>query len=315
MNFAAFILMGIIMSGTVYCSDTKMRQITSREKETSATEHLGNLEHRAINESSGLAVSRRTPGIMWTHNDSGGLPRLFVSTIEGRHLAIVNVRGASNRDWEDMASYSFDGKDWLLIADVGDNRAVRKQYILYIIEEPEIDLNRENQILEAPVAEKIRFVYEDGARDCEAVGVDTVLRQILLLSKRDVPPVLYSLPIRSEGDDPIIAKRLVAVSKIPRPTAEDIADDPRYGKYRSMPTAMDVNRNGTLAIVITYKDAYKFRRNMGKTWEESFVETPRILPLPKRRQGESGCFSAEGQAVFVGTEGRPAPIWRIPLNK
>src|SRR5262245_45647812 len=39
--------------------------------------HLVNLENRSVNESSGIAASRRNKGILWTHNDSGGGPFVF----------------------------------------------------------------------------------------------------------------------------------------------------------------------------------------------------------------------------------------------
>jgi len=47
---------------------------------------LCRLQSRGINESSGLACSRTTPGLFWTHNDSGDDARVFLFDRQGRDL-------------------------------------------------------------------------------------------------------------------------------------------------------------------------------------------------------------------------------------
>ncbi len=97
---------------------------------------LAKLADPAIRESSGLAVGRVNPGAFWTHNDSGGQPRLFLVDAKGKTLATMAVRGAKAVDWEDMASFVDNGRSALLIADVGDNQAKRKTCTLYVVREP-----------------------------------------------------------------------------------------------------------------------------------------------------------------------------------
>ena len=58
----------------------------------------------ALRESSGLAVSRRQPGVLWSHNDSGDGPNLYAIDLSGRLLATIPVANAAARDWEDIAS-------------------------------------------------------------------------------------------------------------------------------------------------------------------------------------------------------------------
>jgi hypothetical protein len=76
-----------------------------------------------LGESSGLAESRTHPGIYWTHNDSGNSSDIFPIDLLGEELGQVRVRGATNRDWEDMAAARCqDGANQCLyIADTGDN--------------------------------------------------------------------------------------------------------------------------------------------------------------------------------------------------
>src|SRR5262245_41247001 len=54
-------------------------------------------------ESSGVAISRRTPGVLWSHNDSGNDSILFAiepnGTARGRMRVPVRMR-----DWEDISA-------------------------------------------------------------------------------------------------------------------------------------------------------------------------------------------------------------------
>ncbi|HEV7588525.1 MAG TPA: hypothetical protein VGO40_10455, partial [Longimicrobium sp.] len=76
-----------------------------------------------LEESSGVAESRIRRGIYWTHNDSGHSSDIFPVALDGRQLGRVRVRGATNRDWEDIAAGRCqDGAGpCLYIADTGDN--------------------------------------------------------------------------------------------------------------------------------------------------------------------------------------------------
>src|SRR5262245_44719285 len=70
-------------------------------------------------ESSGLAISRRTPGVLWTHNDSGSDAVLFAIDKDGRLLGRVRVP-VRTRDWEDVSAARCPSGDCLYIADIGD---------------------------------------------------------------------------------------------------------------------------------------------------------------------------------------------------
>ena len=64
----------------------------------------------ANGEASGLAASRRTDGLIWTHNDSGGEPVLFALGTDGALRGKVRLEGVTNEDWEDLASGEIDGQ-------------------------------------------------------------------------------------------------------------------------------------------------------------------------------------------------------------
>lgn len=98
-----------------------------------AFEMVGRIEAPEIRESSGVAASRRFPGVFWTHNDSGNAPALFAMTREGKLIQRFTV-AVPNVDWEDMA---IDGDGFLYLADIGNNARDRREVPVYRIAEPD----------------------------------------------------------------------------------------------------------------------------------------------------------------------------------
>ena len=82
----------------------------------------GQLEVPPRNEASGLAASRRNPGVLWIHDD-GGPATLFAVTREGKKIGALHLRGVKNEDWEDIAAGELDSRAVLLVAATGDNKA------------------------------------------------------------------------------------------------------------------------------------------------------------------------------------------------
>jgi hypothetical protein len=132
----------------------------------------------SVPEASGIAVSRRVPGLVWTHNDSGE-PLLFGFGRSGGPSR-VTVAGGDVRDWEDLALW----KGHLYIADIGDNRGSRKRITLYRVPEPAAGATT------TAAAEAFHAVYPDQPRDAEAL---LLTDQIFIVTK-EVPPRLYRFP-------------------------------------------------------------------------------------------------------------------------
>jgi hypothetical protein len=95
---------------------------------------LGRIDSKDIDESSGLAASRKHPGVFWTHNDSGNGPFLFAITKTGHCLASFQVAGVRNTDWEAIAA---DGEGHLYIGDIGNNDHKRDRVFVYRVDEPD----------------------------------------------------------------------------------------------------------------------------------------------------------------------------------
>jgi len=276
---------------------------------------VGVIKHRSSNEISGMAASRLREDILWMANDGGGGSRIYAVSKTGKMLAIVRVRRARNVDWEDLSSFMFRGKAYLLIADVGDNSSKRKTSTLYIIEEPVVEATQRIYSAWVKPAWSITFRYEDGPRDCEAVAVDESNNRVLLLSKRNKPPVLYALPILPSGDTSInTARRLTEVNTIKPLLGGGLKTELLLIPFRSMPTAMDISLDGTLLALSTYEQILLYRRKVPEPWTAAIGRTPESIPIVHLRQAEALSFGTADQAIYITTEKLPAPILRLDLG-
>ena len=70
--------------------------------------------------------------MLWLHDDGGNPARLFAVDTNGDRLATLRVEGVTKTDWEDMAAFRLDGRDYLLIADTGDNGGLRRTLQLHV---------------------------------------------------------------------------------------------------------------------------------------------------------------------------------------
>ena len=280
-------------------------------------EIVAEIQDDRLNEISGMGCSLRQPGVLWVHNDSGDKPRLFAVGPDGKTMGILDVTNVRARDWEEMVVFEMDGKKFILIADVGDNGSVRQDTIIYILEEPDPADFAINFTQEIEACAVIRFRYEDGPRDCEGVAVDIPNREILLISKRTEPPVLYRLPLtptRDDDDSALVAKRSVSLNGIVPPTAVERAIPGRLGQYRSQVTAFDISPDDQTAAVLTYGNIYLYHRSENSSWSEALAGEPTRIPVQGLPQSESICFDEGGATLLLTTEANQPPLQRYRLR-
>ncbi|MBL6690679.1 MAG: hypothetical protein ISP91_09830 [Pseudomonadales bacterium] len=256
----------------------------------------GKLENERLGEASGLAFGNRSD-VLFAINDSGNPPELFATGTDGSDLGVWPIDYPERHDFEDLASFEWDGTSFLLVADTGDNFNWRPYLTLLVIAEPLLETLGQPLV---PVW-SIRFRFPDGYRDIEGVAVDEQEEQIYLVSKRRIPAEVFRLPLTSSDDTEIVtAKRVARLRGVPAPTARDLREDPQYGESVSSPTAFDLK--GRSAMVVTYKEAYLFRRSFRSTWDETFSELPVRVRLPEIHGLESGAFVASTDRFFVTGE-------------
>lgn len=263
---------------------------------------LGNITSSAIRESSGLINSISAPNIIWTHNDSGDGPFLYAMNLAGSVLGQVRIRNAINRDWEDATRIYINGIHYLLIADIGDNDGQRRLYQLYIIKEPKLSQLIQGRIVNFDLEYVIRFRYEDGPRDSEAIAVDPRDNTILIASKRDKPAKVYALRWHRSMKSVLVAKKLTTFTTLPKKKSI-------FSPFKHQITAMDISPDGSKLVILTYGSAYLYVKT--GSWGETLINLPKQIPIPKLRQAEGIAFSTRESAIYISSEGRRAPIIKI----
>lgn len=299
-----------VLAGAIVALSLSLLPWPASAARWSPAEYAGTLSDADLDEVSGLATSRIHPGILWAENDSGNGAKLIALKTDGTQVATFRVEGAVNVDWEDIDSFILDGKPYLLLADTGDNGGIRKQLQLYVFAEP-TEL-RDGAVMKP--AWTIRFRWPDGARDCEATAVDAGKGEVLLISKKRVPPELFRLPLRPP-DGEQTAELLGTLPGISQPSAEDLKANPIYGRYRSQVSGADLSPSGRVLAVLTYRAVYFYiRPDRGSAWSSALAKPSGSLRFPWLPQAEAIAFSPGGTELYIGSEQRPTPLLRYRVD-
>lgn len=265
-------------------------------------ERLGEVHTPTLTELSGLAASRRQPGAWWAINDSGNASQLVAVNDLLEVAAVVEVEDAINHDWEDLAAFELEGRPYLLIADTGDNFGLRAEASLILVPEPALADKT------VKVERVIRFHFEGGPRDCEAVAVDAPGRRVLLADKGRHPAGLYELPL--DGDASLrVARRIgefPALVSTPPPRVSTL--DGAQG--RGTPTSMSVSADGRRLAVLTYLSLSVFERADDQDWRAALARPVSNQRLPRVSGFEALGLAADGESAWIGTEGVRAQIYR-----
>lgn len=255
---------------------------------------VGQIENQKVDESSGVVASRKNPGVWWTHNDSGGKPRIFAFDDTGKHLGTYTLEGASAFDWEDIAAAPCpDGTPCLYAGDVGDNGKIRKNIVIYRFPEPTVD--RQN-----PADDKITkfdtftLTYPDGAHNCETLIVHPKSRDIIVVTKDFGRGDVYSLP----GSTPPSNATLKKVGSVTIPLG--------------LVTAGDISPDGDQIVLRNYQTAFFYKPAADGIPSDAnkFME----IKMPTTVQAEGIAYSTDGQSVLTTTE-RTSSDSTAPLHK
>ncbi|WP_233358929.1 hypothetical protein [Thermomonospora amylolytica] len=238
-----------------------------------------------IVESSGLAVSRRHPGVLYTHNDSSGRAEIFAVGPDGRTRAVIRLAGAGARDWEGMAAGVDErGRPALYVADIGDNLGGAWPYVtVYRVPEP---ARLRDQTLRATA---FRFKYADGPRNAETFMINPRTNRLYVASKLLAGGV-YEAParLRTTGFNTLR----------------------RIGSAPAMATDGAFSPDGRTLVIRTYWSAQVYA--FDDRAEDKLDPLARV-DLPRQEQGESITYAADGRSLLAGSEGSAQPVWRVPL--
>lgn len=226
-----------------------------------------------IAEASGIADSRKNPGMLWVEEDSGNPSQLYLLGHDGIQKKKIHLLNILNRDWEDI---QLSG-DKIYLADIGDNNAGHAECIFYVFDEPSISTDTVTQI------ESIRFVYADGPRDAEAFLVDPVKKDIYIITKRDNPSRVYKISY------PYNAGGLNTATQVGVLT------------YTNVVSAA-LSANGKEMLVKTYAGIQHYDRSGNESIGDALKKKPTLVAYKMEPQGEAICFALDGSGFFTLSE-------------
>ena len=253
----------------------------------------GSVTAPALTEASGIAASRRNPGVWWVHNDSGDSARFFAISDSAELLATVDVEGAVATDWEDIAvgpPTSDAGGETLYLADIGDNGRNRPNITVYRVAEPAIDLAATTAATDHVTAEALTFTYPDGAHDAEALLVDPRSGDLVIVTKD------WTLTGHSD-----VFRAPAGLAAGSTTVLEHVATlDLPIG---TLVTAADVSPDGAVVALRSYAAVSLYARPEGQDVWAAFTQSPCAGPPPIEKQGEAIGFAADGSAYATISEG------------
>ena len=163
-------------------------------------------------------------GLLWTFNDSGGLPIIFgISPQNGEILQKVKIKNGRNFDWEDIAQ----DEKYIYIGDIGNNYNNRKKLKIYKILKSNITSDKRIKLM----SEIITYSYSDQidykinripSFDCEAL---TSYNDSLLLFTKDWNDFNTSVYILSKNSVEQKANKIAVLNVNSLITGAEIIND------------------------------------------------------------------------------------------
>ena len=267
---------------------------------------LGTITDPGIGESSGLAASRRNPGLLWTHNDSGDEPLVYCLDLKAAPCGVWRVTGAEAWDWEDMAAGPGPrpGEHYLYLGDIGDNLDQRTEIIVYRIPEPAAPaggaaLPTKAAPAATPPAEALKLRFPDGPHNAEALAVHPTTGDLYVVSKDAQASRVY------KATAPLDASKVTTMAQV---------GTVRLGtgaRGLEQVTGADISPDGRRAALSTYTDGYEMEVPADGVFDDVWSQKPAAVALGPRLQGESIAYRLDGNALLTTSEIVPSPLQQV----
>jgi hypothetical protein len=237
-------------------------------------------------EASGLALSAKTPGVLWSMNDSG-VPLVFPIDQMGRVLGRVRITGAEINNWEDVTIAPCGSGSCLYIADTGNEGGTqRNDVVLYRVLEPSVTDTH------TPPAEAFNAAYP-ADEDHEAEAMFVADGQLYLVTKGH-PSLVFRFPRRMQAGTLATLERVGEVpterflkTTIRRQTRITDAETSPDGKWVAM-------RTNKALLLYRAADVIAGRFNMFWHFDLAPLDEP---------QGEGVAITNEGDVYLAGEGG------------
>jgi hypothetical protein len=240
----------------------------------------GPLGHK-LKEASGLAASVNNPGYLWTINDSDNPAEVFLIDDHARIRLVCKLANIVNRDWEDISigAGPEPGKNYVYVADIGDNRARYDLKFIYRFREPKVSKRNEQTITKF---DTLILHLPDGKRDAETLMIDPLTHDLFIVSKRESSVGLYQA-LYPFGRDTI---ELHKVCELPY----------------TMIVAGSISADGQEVLLKNYSNIYYWKRSGKEALGQLLVRKPKELEYEPEPQGEGITWARDGSGFFTVSE-------------
>lgn len=282
----------------------------------------GVLGPEELREISGLTASRKQPGVLWVHDDSGNEPNVYAINTAGALLGVFRLQNVALHDWEDIAIGPGPdvGVDYIYVGDIGDG--ARDQFagsdrVIYRIPEPTVSSTTPPTEVAVTVVSNFDTLPVDypagfDESDANALFVDP--------DPSNRNPDIFVISTGNGITEPNRLFRLRDAQAASATTLELLfslyagdAGDPEI-------TGADISADGTKIVLRSSKAANLWERSGGMTIEAALEELPCDAPIPAgdadSEEGGAIGFSATGDGYYTTIEGKdePAPLFFVPLT-
>ncbi|MET0591952.1 MAG: hypothetical protein ABW133_04585 [Polyangiaceae bacterium] len=247
-------------------------------------------EPSSLTELSGIVASRKNPGVLYAHNDSGSNSTLIVMSDTAQPLGQFVLSNVNAVDWEDVAVGPCDLGSCIFVGEIGDNNLAYASRAVYRFAEPVISPTT-SMGTTMVTADALTYVYPDGRHNAETLLVDPNSGDIYVVTKvSNVASTVYRLP------KPFTPGTQATMEKV-----GDLALPGSAG----LVTGGDVHPCGTRMLIRTYPMIYEFKLTAGQPFASIFAATPTAVTTPTQDQeskGEGVTYAADGVGYFTASE-------------
>ncbi len=301
---ARYVLIGSALAA--FFSSPLQAQTIVREHALAQSKIVGTLSDTRLTESSGVAASRRFPGFLWTHNDSGDTPRIFLLNPQGQTVLVVNFDGATAIDYEDIDVAGKGDGAQVYVGDIGDNNSKRNSIAVYRFAESSLPKNLISSTrtdVNAPqitlTPQKMTLRYPDGAHDAETL-IANANGSLIIVTKTLGVSTIFQTPQEFAAN---ATQTLVPVAHF---------QFGGVGYFTRLATGGDLSPDEKRFVIRTYSAAYEWTLPKGEnTWRNVWKSAPRVWSLPTQPQGEGIGYALDGRSWFLTSEGKSSALWQV----
>ena len=250
---------------------------------------LGRYDTETVPEASGLAASRRNPGVWWLMSD-GHSNSVWAIRSTGETIGHIELLGLRTDDTEALAVAPCGDRTCVYVGDIGDNDVRRTKVQVLRFAEPDLAAGIPPT---PPPTEVVSLRYPDGGFNAEALLVDEDGTPYIV-TKQPGPPQLFAAPAYADGT-------LVALGPVPIPrTFHDLG---------TLVTGGD-SRPGHV-LLRTYGEAVEFTAPVEDAPLGGFPSWPsRVVPSALELGSEAIAYTPDGSGYLTLSEGDPT-IWSV----